>query len=148
MKYAVILLLTVLPLSAAASRTYQDQDQQQEQKQSNEAVAAFVNDTAASAIAPNLGVNCALVFAIQNKSCWDFEREDWPNTPKFWGRIATLEAEVERLKKANQHWHDRQPERDAQLKLQEDFEEAIDIISMTGVAPKFVEKHKQSEERG
>ena len=59
-----------------------------------------------------------------------------------------LKAEVERLKKANQHWHERQPERDAQLKLQEDFEEAIDIISMTGVAPKFVEKHKQSEERG
>ena len=32
-------------------------------------------------------------------------------------RNTALEAEVERLKKANQHWHDRQPERDTQLEL-------------------------------
>lgn len=38
-------------------------------------------------------------------------------------RITTLKAEVERLKKANQHWHDRQPERDAQLELHARVEE-------------------------
>jgi len=59
----ILILLLLIPLTATAS----SDRPKVEQKQSNEAIAAFVNDTAASAISPNLGVSCALVFAIQNK---------------------------------------------------------------------------------
>ena len=61
MKKILILLLTIIPVTAAASRTYQ------EQTQSNKAVAAFVNDTSASAIAPSGAGACFGSFAFQNK---------------------------------------------------------------------------------
>lgn len=62
MKWLALLLMILIPATAVASRTYQEQEQQQ----SNEAVAAFVNDSAASAIAPSGNGPCWGSLAFQN----------------------------------------------------------------------------------